>query len=121
MRELSSIWEINGQPIYDPDSGTHVEIGSIKNEFRTDDGITHIQWIRKEIRTVNIRYDMMTQEEISFMLSLVQGKEYTLTYEDPILGVNTINCRTPESIQDFFTRVLYNGVWRNVTFECMEK
>lgn len=123
MRQLSAVWKINGQAIYTPDIDTKVEIESLVGESsgRTDDGIMHIDWIRPEIRKVYIKYSAMTKEEMAFMLNLVQGKEYTLTYEDPILGVNTINCYTSNSSADLYSAVLYNGLWRNVTFNCIEK
>lgn len=123
MRKLSTVWKINGQAIYTPDVDTKVEIESLVGESsgRTDDGIMHIDWIRPEIRKVYIKYSAMTKEEMAFMLNLVQGKEYTLTYEDPILGVNTINCYTSNSSTELYSAVLYNGLWRNVTFNCIEK
>lgn len=123
MRKLSTVWKINGQAIYTPDIDTKVEIESLVGESsgRTDDGIMHIDWIRPEIRKVYVKYSAMTKAEMAFMLSLVQGKEYTLTYEDPILGVNTINCYTSNSSADLYSAVLYNGLWRNVTFNCIEK
>lgn len=123
MRRLSTVWKINGQAIYTPDINTKVELESLVGESsgRTDDGIMHIEWIRTEIRKVYIKYSAMTKEEMAFMLNLVQGKEYTLTYEDPILGINTINCYTSNSSAELYSAVLYNGLWRNVTFNCIEK
>jgi hypothetical protein len=123
MRKLSTVWKINGQAIYTPDVDTKVEIESLVGESsgRTDDGIMHIDWIRTQIRKVYIKYSAMTKEEMAFMLNLVQGKEYTLTYEDPILGVNTINCYTSNSSAELYSAVLHNGLWRNVTFNCIEK
>lgn len=123
MRQLSAVWKINGQAIYAPDINTKVELESLVGESsgRTDDGIMHIDWIRTNIHKVYIKYDAMTKAEMAFMLNLVQGKEYTLTYEDPILGVNTINCYTSNSSADLYSAVLYNGLWRNVTFNCIEK
>lgn len=123
MRQLSSVWKINGQAIYTPDINTKVDLESLAGESsgRTDDGIMHIDWIRTTIRKVHIKYDAMTKVEMAFMLNLVQGKEYTLTYEDPILGVNTINCYTSNSSAELYSAVLFNGLWRNVTFNCIEK
>lgn len=123
MRQLSTVWKINGQAIYTPDIDTKVEIESLVGESsgRTDDGIMHIDWIRTEIRKVYIKYSAMTKAEMAFILNLVQGKEYTLTYEDPILGVNTINCYTSNSGAELHSAVLFNGLWRNITFNCIEK
>ena len=123
MRKLSSVLKINGQAIYDPDFDTQVDYDSLVDESsgRTDDGIMHIGWVRTDIRKVYIKYSALTKAEIADILGKVQGKEYTLTYEDPILGVNTIDCYTSNSSALLYSAVLYNGLWRNVTFNCIEK
>lgn len=123
MRKLSSILKINGQAIYDPDFDVKVDFDSLVGEGsgRTDDGIMHVEWIRTNIRKVYIKYSALTEEEIASILSKVQGKEYTLTYKDPILGINTIDCYTSNSSTSLYSAVLYNGLWRNVTFNCIEK
>lgn len=123
MRKLSTILKINGEAIYDPDYGVKVDIDSIIGDGScvTDDGITHIEWIRPVRRKVYIKYRSLTDEEIANVLLKIQGKEYTLTYKDPILGINTINCHTRNSSSECYTAVLYDGRWRNVTFICEEK
>ncbi len=123
MRKLSTIYKINGQAIYDPDFDAQVDLDSLVGEGsgRTDDGIMHIEWIRPEIRKVYIKYSALTDAEIADILSKVQGKEYTLTYKDPILGIHTIDCYTSNSSALLYSAVLYNGLWRNVTFNCIEK
>ena len=123
MRKLSSILKINGQAIYDPDIGVKVDIDSLVGEGsgRTDDGIMHIDWIRTGIRKVYIKYSAMTDTEIASILSKVQGKEYTLTYKDPELGIRTIDCYTSNNSSECYSAVLYNGLWRNITFNCIEK
>lgn len=121
MRKLSTILKINGEAIYDPDYAIQVDIDSITDSAITDDGITHIDWIRAEKRKVYIKYRMLTDEEIANVLTKIQGKEYTLTYKDPILGINTINCFTSGNSSECYTAVLYGGRWRNITFNCIEK
>jgi|SRR5665647_838764 len=121
MRKLSTILKINGEAIYDPDYAIQVDIDSITDSATTDDGVTHIDWIRTAKRKVYIKYRMLTDSEIANVLSKIQGKEYTLTYKDPILGINTINCFTSSNNSECYTAVLYDGRWRNVTFNCIEK
>lgn len=123
MRELSNVWKINGQAIYTPDINTKIELESIAGDSsgRTDDGIMHIDWIRPSMRKIYIRYSVMTTNEMAFVLNLIQGKEYALTYPDPILGVRTIDCYTSNSSTELYSAVLYNSLWRNVTFNCIEK
>jgi hypothetical protein len=46
---------------------------------------------------------------------------YTLTYLDPVDGVTSIECYgTPLSAEPD-VGVYYNGLWRGVTFTCIER
>ena len=121
MRKLSTILKINGEAIYDPDYAIQVDVDSIADIAIDEEGTTHIDWIRTEKRKVYIKYKMLTDEEIASVLTKIQRKEYTLTYKDPILGINTINCYTSNNSSECYTAVLYDGRWRNVTFNCTEK
>lgn len=122
IRQLSDLYKINGQPIYAPDRGCKVqfESGAAEGSGRTDDFVMHITWVRRIMRKVYMTYSAMTDEEIAFILDKVQGKEYTLTYKDPILGIHTINCYTANSEMDLWSGVYLGGLWRNVTFNCIE-
>lgn len=121
MANLSNIWKINGTAIYAPNPNTVIEIGSITKEMMTDDGVTHIDWIRASKKKVLLKYGVLTSVELSTILNLINGKEYTLTYLDPLEGAKTINCFSRGSVQEFFTGAYMGGVWQNVTIECNEK
>ncbi len=119
MRALSSVWEINGVGIFTPDD-FEINFNSLTNEVTTDDGITHIEWIRRVIRAVNINYGILEADEASYLLNLIQGKEFTLTYPDPIDGTKTISCRSGTNTTSLLNAV-YNKLWRNVGVICIEK
>lgn len=119
MRALSSVWKINGVGIFTPDD-FEITFDSLANEVMTDDGITHIEWIRPIKRSIAISYEILEGDEASYILNLVQGKEFTLTYPDPIDGIKTINCRSGTNTTSLLNAV-YNKLWRNVGVICIEK
>jgi hypothetical protein len=47
---------------------------------RTADGVTHIDWIRTDVRRVHMEWDVMTGNEIAYMINLMQGKIYEFFY-----------------------------------------
>ena len=81
---LDSVWAVNGTPIYTPGADVGYEHTNLAGSStgRAEDGINHIDWIRRDIRKVTVRYKAMTGEEVRYLRDLVQGKEYDFTYED---------------------------------------
>lgn len=88
---------------------------------RTEDGVMHIDWIFRRIRKVEITMPPCTSEEVSRLLSLVQGQEYSLTYFDPLdnkekmIGVYTSN-----TAADMYSGIIRNGLWQGVSFNAIE-
>lgn len=96
LGQKSKFFAVNGKQIVSPQS-CKVTIDSLadSNSGRTDDGVMHINWIWREIRKVTLTFPPLTSEEVSALLSLVQGKEYDLSYPDPLDGTErTIHCYT---------------------------
>lgn len=120
MRDLSTIWKINGTGIFTPDD-FQINFGSLKNEVTTDDGITHTEWIRSILRIVNITYRLLEADEMSYLLGLLQGKEFTLSYPDPITNsTQTITCKSTDNSAILYNAV-YNRMWRDVAIVCEER
>lgn len=121
LSKTSSFVKINGKAITSPQECT-VQFDSLadENSGRTDDGVMHINWIWRNIRKVNIKLPPMSQDEIGKILASVQGKEYRLTYLDPIKGVHTIKCYTSNSSADCKSGVLYGGLWIGAAFNAIE-
>lgn len=82
-KDKNGYWAVNGTPIYVPSevTVTHTNVVS-KDSGRTEDGINHITWIRRDVRKVALKYNALTGEEVEFMRNLMQGKEYTFHYYD---------------------------------------
>lgn len=117
----SQFFAINGRKMVSPQNVT-VQFDSLadENSGRTDDGVMHINWIWRVIRKVNVKLPPMSQQEVSKVLALVQGKEYSLTYLDPIKGIHTIKCYTSNSSADCKSGVQYGGLWIGAEFNAIE-
>jgi hypothetical protein len=77
-------WAVNGTPIYIPASDTQVSHESIQSADtgRTEDGVMHIDWVRKNMVKVFLSWRYLTGNEVATLERLMQGKEFTLTYFD---------------------------------------
>ena len=92
-----------------------------ENSGRTLDGILHIDWVLSRIRKVEIEMPPMSSADVSRLLSLVQGREYTLVYFDPLDNAEkAIEVYTSNSSSDMYSGVLYNGLWQGVKFNAIE-
>lgn len=91
------------------------------NSGRTDDGTMHIYWILRKIRKLEIEMAPCSSQEASAILSLVQGREYTITYWDILDNAEkTINVYTSTSSADCYSGVIRNGLWTGLTFNAIE-
>lgn len=90
--ELDSAWTVNGTPIYrPPKDGVVIEHDNIvsPDSGRDEAGYMHIIWVRPDITKVNFTYEKLTGNQVAYLKALMQGKEFTFTYEDN--GTKTIN------------------------------
>lgn len=88
---------------------------------RTDDGVMRINWIFRKIRKVEIEMPPMTSAKVAEILGLVQGREYDLTYYDPLDNVEkTIRVYTSNSKTDLYSGIVLNGLWQGVSFNAIE-
>ena len=88
---------------------------------RTDDGVMRINWIFRKIRKVEIEMPPMTSQELSRLLSRVQGQEYYLTYYDPLDNVERkAKVYTSNSKTDLYSGIIMNGLWQGVSFNAIE-
>ena len=88
---------------------------------RTDDGVMRINWIFRRIRKVEIEMPPMTSQELSRLLSRVQGQEYYLTYYDPLDNVERkAKVYTSNSKTDLYSGITMNGLWQGVSFNAIE-
>ena len=81
----------------------------------------YIGWVKRRVRKLEITMPPMTGNEVSQLLSLVQGQEYNITYFDPLThGEKTIKCYTSNSSGDCYSGVLKGGLYTGVAFNSIE-
>ena len=93
----------------------------VNYESLTDDGVMRINWVFRRIRKVEIEMPPMTSQELSRLLSRVQGQEYYLTYYDPLDNVERkAKVYTSNSKTDLYSGFIMNGLWQGVSFNAIE-
>ena len=122
LRKMSDVFEINGQPIPEPDPDFKVEHESLadENSGRTQDGVMRINWIRRRMAKAHFKFSILDSEQASSLLNSVQGQEFNLTYIDPIEGITTKHMYCSNEGATLKYRRLYGGIWSEVTFNCIE-
>jgi len=83
-------WAIDGTAIYVPTSVdvSHENIVTA-DSGRVESGYMHVTFVRGDVRTVQLAYDHITGAEVDYMLSLTQGRVFTLTFYDN--GIKTMD------------------------------
>lgn len=77
-------WKVGDSPIYEPSAGVTIQHENLagSSSGRTEDGIMHIDWVRRDVRKVGLKWSVLTQEELDYIIGLMQGKEYVFTFID---------------------------------------
>ena len=88
---------------------------------RTDDGVMRISWVLDRVRKLEITMPPMTSQDLSSLLSLVQGIEYKMTFFDALTNQELERkFYTSNSSADMYSGILRNGLWQNVSFNAIE-
>ena len=114
-------WKVNSSPLYIPSAGIQVEHTNLagSSSGRTEDGVMHIDWIRRDIRKVHLRWSVLTARELDYVLSLMQGKEFTLTFKDRGI-VQTMNAYSSESSYTYYSAALGEDIYTDVSINAIE-
>lgn len=124
INQLDSVWAVNGTPIYTPGMDVGYEHTNLTGPStgRDEAGLNHIDWRRRDIRKVTMRWQAMTGDEVRYLRDLVQGKEYDFTFED--LGeVCSMRAYTGDMNYTRHTRAKFEdegGLYTDVTFDAVE-
>ena len=114
-------WKVNSSPLYVPSAGIKVEHTNLagSSSGRTEDGIMHIDWVRRDIRKVYLQWKVLTASELNYILGLMQGKEFTLTFKD--LGqVQTMSAYSSESSYTYYSAALGEDIYTDVSINAIE-
>lgn len=77
-------WMVGESPIYEPSSSVTIQHENIagSSSGRTEDGMMHIDWVRRDVRKIGIKWNVMSEDELNYIIDLMQGKEYLFTFPD---------------------------------------
>ena len=114
-------WKVNSSPLYIPSAGIRVEHSNLagSSSGRTEDGIMHIDWVRRDIRKVNLQWKVLTGTELNYILGLMQGKEFTLTFKDRG-RVQTMKAYSSESSYTYYSAALGEDIYTDVSINAIE-
>ena len=114
-------WKVNSSPLYIPSAGIKVEHTNLagSSSGRTEDGIMHIDWVRRDIRKVNLQWSVLTASELDYVLGLMQGKEFTLTFKDRG-KVQTMSAYSSESSYTYYSAALGEDIYTDVSINAIE-
>lgn len=124
INTLSSNWTVDGTQIYIPACDIQIQHTNIasSDSGRTEDGIMHIDWVRRDIVKVNLQWKVMTGEELAYVMNLLQGKEFTFVYYD-MGSTHSIDAYCGESTYTKYSDVLAaesGGIYTDVAINVIE-
>ena len=114
-------WMVNSNHLYIPSAGIRVEHTNLagSSSGRTEDGVMHIDWVRRDIRKVNLQWKVLTGTELNYILGLMQGKEFTLTFKDRG-RVQTMSAYSSESSYTYYSAALGEDIYTDVSINAIE-
>ena len=114
-------WMVNSNHLYIPSAGIRVEHTNMagSSSGRTEDGVMHIDWVRRDIRKVNLQWKVLTGTELNYILGLMQGKEFTLTFKDRG-RVQTMSAYSSESSYTYYSAALGEDIYTDVSINAIE-
>lgn len=91
------------------------------NSGRSDSGTMVINWVRTNIRKVEIEMPPMKMSELAGLLSAVSGKKYNMTFRDIRTNSEvTVQMYTSNTQGDCYSGVLHGGLYHGVQFSAIE-
>ena len=123
-KDTTGNWMVDSYHIYIPSTPCKVEHSNVTaaSTGRDESGVMHIDWLRTDVRKVFLKYNAITETELSYMMSKMQGKEFTFKFLDQG-SVKTMNAYVGESSYEFYSySSAYNeDVYVNFEIHVIEK
>lgn len=121
--DTANEWMVDSSHIYIPSTPCKVEHSNVAGAStgRDETGVMHIDWVRRDVRKVNLHYNAITATELATMMNLMQGKEFTFKFKDQG-SVQTINAYVGESSYEAysFSSAYGDGVYTNFDIHVIE-
>lgn len=102
--DTDGYWMVGSDNIYIPSTPCKVEHSNVvgSSSGRSEDGIMRIDWVRRDVRKVYLKYNAITETELAYMMGKMQGKEFTFKFLDQG-AVQEINAYVGESSYEFYS------------------
>lgn len=121
--DTKGYWKVGNTSIYVPSFETKIEHSNVagSDSGRDEDGIMHIDWVRRDVRKVYLKYAAMTASELNTLLGLMQGKEFQFTFRDRG-ATQTMTAYVGETKYKLYSYSAYTGeVYTDVEINVIEK
>ena len=122
--DTQGYWMVGSSHIYIPSTPCKVEHSNVvgSGSGRDESGVMHIDWLRRDVRKVFLKYNAITKTELAYMMNLMQGKEFTFKFFDQG-AVQTISAYVGESNYEFYSysSAYDEGVYVNFEIHVVEK
>ena len=114
-------WMVDSSHIYIPSTPCKVEHSNVTGSStgRDESGTMHIDWVRRDVRKVYLTYNLITATELTTMMNLMQGKEFTFKFYDQG-SVQTMSAYAGESSYEFYTYSGSEVVYKNFSINVIE-
>lgn len=120
-QDTAGEWMVDGWHLYIPSAGIQVEHSNLagSSSGRTEDGKMHIDWIRRDIRKVHLRWSVLTAKELNDVLEHMQGKEFELTFKDRG-KIQKMQAYSSESSYTYYSAALGTDLYTEVSINAIE-
>ena len=115
-------WMVGTSHLYVPSFNTKVEHSNVAGSStgRSEDGIMRIDWVRRDVRKVYLKYSVMSAHELSYTMNLLQGKEFTFTCKDQGTTAS-FSAYVGESSYNHYSSALYDeDIYTDVEIHVIE-
>ncbi len=118
-------WAADSTPLYVPSyNNLKIDHESIQGSDtgRTEDGYMHIDWVRRDVVKVYLFWSYLTGDEVAYLQNLLQGQEFTLTYDDAGT-VKTADCYCSKVSFTTVSHEQYSsegGLCKDIEAHCIE-
>ena len=116
-------WMVGTTEIYIPSTNTKIEHSNVvgPSSGRDQSGVMHIDWKRRDVRKVYLHYYYMTAAELTTMMTLMQGKEFTFKFYDQG-SVQSISAYVGETSYEFYSYGRSGeSIYKDVEIHVIEK
>lgn len=115
-------WKVGDKPIYEPSAGVSIQHENIagSSSGRTEDGVMHIDWVRRDVRKIGLKWSAMTEDELNYTIDLMQGKEYQFKFPDRGTSY-TINAYSSNCSYTMYTYADGEPLYTDVSINVIEK